>query len=236
MKKLFQEALNMLEIKLSTQQMDQFFVYKSLLLEWNKKINLTAITEDREVILKHFIDCLTIVKLKDFDNSSIIDVGTGAGFPGLPIKIAVPSTKVTLMDSLNKRIKFLEEVTAALKLEGVDCIHSRAEDAGHNKLYREKFDFCVSRAVANLASLSEYCLPFLKINGEFIAMKGPSVENEIKSAETAIKTLGCEIVDVKDVYIPFTDLNHKIIFIKKFRQTSTKYPRKTVKISKNPIL
>ena len=236
MDKLLVDACAQMNIELSAEQTKQFLEYKDLLLEWNEKMNLTAITEDREVILKHFVDSLTLLPYVKMHGKSVIDVGTGAGFPGIPVKIAVPEVKLTLLDSLNKRIKFLEEVCDKLGLKGVDCIHSRAEDGGRNKSLREKFDFCVSRAVANLSVLSEYDLPFVKIGGQLIALKGPSGYEEAEGAKKAIKLLGGEISDIKEVGLPYTDIKHTIIFINKIKQTPTRYPRKAGTITKDPII
>ena len=236
MKDLLSQAAQQMNISLEEKQLQQFLRYKELLLEWNEKMNLTAITDEREIILKHFIDCISILSVYTPNaKATLIDVGTGAGFPGVPLKIAIPSLKVTLLDSLNKRINFLKELTENLELQNIQCIHSRAEEAGKNKLYREKYDICVSRAVANLATLSEYCLPFVKVGGEFIALKGPDVEEELNSSKKAIKTLGGEITDVKVISIPFTDINHSIVMIKKVRQTPSQYPRKAGTASKEPI-
>ncbi|MDE6182633.1 MAG: 16S rRNA (guanine(527)-N(7))-methyltransferase RsmG, partial [Eubacteriales bacterium] len=178
---------------------------------------------------------LTIAKFRNFNEKSVIDVGTGAGFPGLPIKIFFENSNVTLLDSLNKRINFLKDVSNNIGLKNINFIHSRAEDAGQNKLLRESFDFCVSRAVANLSVLAEYDLPFVKIGGEFIALKGPTVNEEISDAKNAIKILGGEITDIKDIALPFSDITHKLVFIQKLRQTPNQYPRKAGKISKSPI-
>lgn len=235
MKKLLIEACRSLKIDIDDKQAEQFLLYKDLLKEWNEKINLTAITEDREIILKHFADCLTILTKRDLKGKTVIDVGTGAGFPGLPLKIAQKGIKLTLLDSLNKRINFLKEVCDKLALEEVDCVHSRAEDGGINPLYREKFDVCVSRAVANLAVLCEYCLPFVKVGGEFIALKGPDAENELMNAKKAISLLGGEVVGIEEVEVPETDLRHNMVIIKKVSATPKRYPRKAGKISKNPL-
>lgn len=235
MKNLLKNACYELELNITDEQIENFFIYKKTLLEWNENINLTAITDDREIILKHFIDCLTIAKFRNFDNKSIIDVGTGAGFPGIPIKIFFKECNMTLLDSLNKRINFLKEVSQNTGLKNINFVHSRAEDAGQNKDFREKFDFCVSRAVANLSILAEYDLPFVKVGGEFIALKGPSVDEEISEAENCIKILGGEITDIKTISIPFSDIKHKLVFIQKLRQTPKQYPRKAGKISKSPI-
>lgn len=233
--KLLEDACLKLNVPLHDVQVDMFFKYMETLLEWNEKINLTSITNERDIILKHFVDSVSIVSLRSFNGKSIIDVGTGAGFPGIPIKIVCSASKVTLLDSLNKRINFLENVVNELNLDNVTCIHSRAEDGAHNTDLRERFDFCVSRAVANLAVLTEYCLPFVNIGGEFISLKGPDCKNEVEEAEKAIKILGGEISDIKQINIPYSDITHSIIFIKKVKNTPSKYPRKSGSIAKNPI-
>ena len=223
-----------LEIPYTDEMLCQFQRYYELLVEWNEKMNLTAITEKEEVALKHFIDCATCLKHIDL-SGSVIDVGTGAGFPGLVLKILKPEIKICLLDSLNKRINFLNEVVNQLGLKDVETFHSRAEDGAQNKNYREKFDFCVSRAVANLSTLSEYCLPFIKISGMFVSMKGPDVKEELDNARSAIGTLGGQVLDVETENLPDSDINHTIIKIKKVRATPTKYPRKAGKPSKEPL-
>ena len=234
---LLVESSKKINISLSENQIDQFMQYKKMLLEWNEKVNLTAITDEKEIILKHFVDCLAISLGVDLNGDKrIIDVGTGAGFPGIPIKIAFPQIKITLLDSLNKRILFLKELVEDIGLENVECIHARAEDAGADKTMREGFDFCISRAVANLAVLSEYCIPFVRVGGSFISMKGPEVAEELISAKKAIGILGGEVIDVKEVNIPETDIMHSLILIKKVKPTPTKYPRKAGKVKKEPIV
>ncbi len=235
MKNLLKNACNELNLKIDDNQIDEFLKYKQLLLEWNEKINLTAITDDKEIILKHFVDCLTVCKFIDFNNKTFIDVGTGAGFPALPIKIFCKSSAPTLLDSLNKRINFLKTVGNELNLQNITYVHSRAEDAGQDIAFREKYDFCVSRAVANLSVLAEFDLPFVKVGGYFIALKGPLLDNEIIDANKAITTLGGIIEKVETIKIPFTDIEHKLVFIKKLRQTPKQYPRKAGKVSRNPI-
>ena len=235
-KMLLKSCCEKMQIQHSEEMAEQFMNYMSLLLEWNEKMNLTAITEEREVILKHFVDCLSLVPyLKLSEDTKIIDVGTGAGFPGLPVKIACPKVSMTLLDSLQKRIGFLEESIKAMGLEHMECVHSRAEDGGQNPIYREQFDYCVSRAVANLAVLSEYCLPFVKIGGTLAALKGPDASAEIADAEGALQKLGGKVTQVMDVNIPFTDLSHKLVFIEKVSPTPKQYPRKAGKISKSPL-
>lgn len=235
MENLLKNSCDEIGLNITKKQIENFIKYKNILLEWNKKINLTAIVDDREIILKHFIDCLTVCKFIDFNNKTFIDIGTGAGFPALPIKIFFEESIPYLLDSLNKRINFLKIVGNELNLKNINYIHSRAEDSGHNENLREKFDFCVSRAVAKLSILSELDLPFVKIGGRFIALKGPSVDQEILESKNTIKKLGGEIEKIESIKIPFTDIEHKIVFIKKLRQTPNQYPRKASKISKIPI-
>ncbi|HCT64328.1 MAG TPA: 16S rRNA (guanine(527)-N(7))-methyltransferase RsmG [Lachnospiraceae bacterium] len=235
-RQLLKDSLEKMGISLSENQTQQFFDYKSLLVEWNEKMNLTAITDEREVIIKHFVDSISILsEVKIEEGAEIIDVGTGAGFPGLPVKIIRPDLKVTLLDSLNKRIGFLDQVCTQLGLENVDNIHSRAEDGGQSPMLREKFDYCLSRAVANLAVLSEYCLPFVKVGGMFVSLKGPDAVQEIKDAEIAIKKLGGEVERVIKIEIPNSDITHSLIIIKKIDNTPKVYPRKAGTASKKPI-
>lgn len=236
LEELLCESCRKIGVELNQAQLKQFMTYKDMLVEWNEKMNLTAITDDREIILKHFVDCLALCSGADMSGKKIIDVGTGAGFPGVPVKIACPDIDITLLDSLNKRITFLNELTKALGLEKTDCVHMRAEDGGNDKGLRESFDMCISRAVANLAVLCEYCLPFVRVGGMFISMKGPDVSQEISEAEKAIKVLGGEISEIKKVSIPETDINHSLIIINKIRSTPSKYPRKAGKVKKEPIM
>ena len=236
MKRLLLDGAKELGINLTETQLDQFIMYKSLLQEWNEKMNLTAITEDREVMTKHFLDCMTIQKAIDMNSQkTVIDIGTGAGFPGLVIKIAFPHLEVTLVDALKKRLTFLEEVINQLGLTGIKCVHSRAEDLGKKKEYREGFDICASRAVANLAVLSEYTLPFVKVDGYLMALKGQKIEEELEQGQKAIQILGGKLEEVVHTGVPFTDLDHKIAKIKKVKPTSTKYPRKAGEPTKAPL-
>ena len=217
-------------------QYEQFIKYMRLLQEWNEKINLTAILEDEEIIKKHFIDSIKAFKRDEFKkNVNMIDVGTGAGFPGIPIAIMNPNINVTLLDSLNKRIKFLDIVISKLGLKNIKTIHSRAEDGARNKKLREKFDIATSRAVANMSVLSEYCLPYVKVGGKFIALKGPAVDQEIEESDVAIKTLGGELEQICEVKIEDTDLRHNLVVVKKIKECAKTYPRKAGTISKNPI-
>ena len=224
MKTLLKDLTNKLNINLNEEHVDKFLLYKNLLQEWNNKINLTAITEDSEIIIKHFIDSLTVLKYIDEDDS-IIDVGTGAGFPGMVIKIAKEDTKITLLDSLNKRLNFLNEVINACRLTNIETIHGRAEDFGNNEFYREKYDVSIARAVANLATLTELCLPFVKVGGRFIAMKGSNIE-EIEEANKAIDFLGGKIERIEKIVLPETDIERNIVVIKKIKNTPNKYPRR----------
>lgn len=215
-----------------------FITYMKLLQEWNEKINLTSIIEDEQIIKKHFIDCIKIFKFKELTNGNhkrIIDIGTGAGFPGIPMKIMIPELEIVLLDSLNKRINFLNETITTLKLKEINAIHGRAEDFARDNFYRHNFDFAVSRAVANLAVLSEFSLPYVKVGGYFIAMKGPAVEEEIVNSKNALATLGGKIEEIIKVDIEDTDLKHNIVVIKKIKATSTLYPRKAGLISKDPL-
>ena len=228
------ESLKELNIELSEKQLNQFYNYMNILIEWNKVMNLTNITEPEEIIQKHFVDSLTILKsIKE--NDSIIDVGTGAGFPGIPIKIAFPETRITLLDSLNKRIKFLEEVINKLELKNIETIHGRAEEVAHNKKYREKYDIAIARAVAPLNVLSEYLLPFVKIGGYAICMKGVKGKEEAEEGKNAIKILGGEITNSREFNLPNTEMARVIIEIEKIKNTEKKYPRKAGTPTKMPL-
>ena len=233
----FEKGLAALNVELSEGQIRQFLRYYELLVEWNKVMNLTAITEYEEVILRHFLDSLASVKVWDFKNTdTVIDVGCGAGFPGIPLKIAFPNIRLVLLDSLNKRVKFLNEVITTLGLENITAIHGRAEDIAKNKSYREQFDLCVSRAVANLSTLCEYSLPFLWISGSFVSYKGEYSENEIKQAEKAVDILGGKISKIDRFKLPGTDMGRSLIKIDKVKKTPGKYPRKAGLPAKEPIL
>jgi len=224
------------DIHLTEEQVDKFFAYYELLIEWNGKMNLTTITELEDVIVKHFIDSLSICKYVDIeDEDTIIDVGTGAGFPGIPIKIVYPNVKITLVDSLNKRVKFLDEVIKQLKLKNIETIHARVEDLAHDIDHRQSYDYCMSRAVANLAALTEYCLPFIKVGGQLLALKGPSISEEIENSGEAIKILGGVLSNLEFFDIPYSDLKHNLVIIDKELDTPLKFPRKTVKIKKSPL-
>lgn len=228
--------LEQLDISIDNRQIEQLVLYYEMLIEKNKVMNLTGITEPREVADKHFADSLSITKINQFQNvKNLIDVGTGAGFPGIPLKILFPELEVVLLDSLNKRICFLQEVVEALDLKKIECIHGRSEDLARNREYREKFDLCVSRAVANLSSLSELCIPFVKIGGNFIAYKAGGSEEEIRNAESAVGKLGGKIGRIVEFSLPETDLSRVLVEIKKVKPTVGKYPRKAGIPVKEPL-
>lgn len=225
-----------LGLDLSEGDKASFKDYKELLKEWNQKINITTITEDEEVDIKHFLDSLTCLSLDIFEGEkSLIDIGTGGGFPGLPLKIMKDKLDVTLLDSLNKRIVFLKDVIDKLGLKGIRAVHGRAEELSRSPEYREKFSIAVSRAVASLDTLSEYCLPFVKVGGHFIAMKGPDVSEELQESQDAIFTLGGKVVETKFVTLPESDIVHSLIVIEKVKNTPKKYPRAGGKPKKSPL-
>lgn len=233
----FEKDLEVLGIKLNEKQIKQFLTYYEMLVEWNSFMNLTAITEFEDVMKKHFIDSISLIKAYDISKPvNVIDVGTGAGFPGLALKIAYPNLKITLLDSLNKRIQFINEVIQKLQLEEITTIHGRAEDYSKREEYREKFDLCVSRAVANLSTLSEYCLPYVKKGGYFVSYKSEKVSEEIIIAEHAIKILGGIIDRQVEFYLPKSDIYRNLFVIKKVENTPKKYPRKAGLPSKEPLL
>lgn len=243
--KQFNKDLEALHITLSDSQVEQFVTYYELLVEKNLIMNLTAITDFNEVLKKHFIDSLSLVKISDLDSRyflnfsdqefSLIDIGTGAGFPGIPLKIAFPNLKVTLMDSLNKRVDFLNEVIDVLKLDEINVIHGRAEDYAKPDKLREKYDLCVSRAVANLSTLSEYCLPYVKIGGRFISYKSEKAADEIKESEYAIGILGGQIEKQIDFKLPDSDIYRNLVVVEKVSETPSGYPRKAGTASKKPL-
>lgn len=232
----FRKDIEALGIDLTEKQIQQFISYYEKLVEWNEMMNLTAITEYDEVMKKHFIDSMTLIKAFDVNQSaSVIDVGTGAGFPGLVLKIAYPNLKITLLDSLNKRIQFLNEVIGNLGLDGVETIHGRAEDFAKPGKLREKYDLCVSRAVANLSTLSEYCLPFVKEKGLFISYKSEKVQEEMVKADKAILILGGKIERQVEFTLPDSDIYRNLFIIRKVKKTPAKYPRKAGLPSKEPL-
>ncbi|MDD2447480.1 MAG: 16S rRNA (guanine(527)-N(7))-methyltransferase RsmG [Tissierellia bacterium] len=225
-----------LNINLDSNQEESFIRYKELLKKWNEKINITTITDDVEIDQKHFLDSLTPLTTSLFNGEkSLIDIGTGGGFPGIPLKIANPDLNVLLLDSLNKRIIFLNEVVKELGLKNIEALHGRAEELSCNPMYREKFDICISRAVAQLNTLGEYCMPFVKVGGHFISMKGPDVKEELGISKKAIKLLGGQLIDTVYIKIPQSDIVHSLIIIEKIRETPTKYPRGGGKPRKNPL-
>lgn len=228
------EKAEKIDIVLNEKQLDQFYKYMELLLEWNEKINLTAITDCKEIILKHFIDSLTIAKYIE-NGKMLVDVGTGAGFPGIPLKIFREDIKITLVDSLNKRINFLNEVIKELELQDIVTVHARVEEFGRNKKYREKFDIATSRAVANLTTLSEYMLPLVRVGGKSICMKGSEIKEELENSKKAIDILGGKIEKTDKFELANTDNKRNIVIISKVKETPAKYPRKPGTPSREPI-
>ena len=234
--KQLENALEQLQITTTDKTVNKFQKYMELVLAWNEKVNLTAVTEQDEFIKKHFIDSILCADFDELKNANtVIDVGTGAGFPGVPLALIFPDKQFLLIDSLNKRMKILEEILGELGVSNVSVLHTRAENLAHKKEYREKFDMCVSRAVANLSVLTEYCLPFIKRGGFFISYKGPSAIEELKGAGKAIKLLGGEVKDIRKKELEDFDLDHNMIIIKKERQTPNKYPRKAGVPAKEPL-
>jgi len=234
LKESFSNNLKKINIELKNEKYDQFFKYMEMLIEWNEKINLTAIIKKEEIIVKHFIDSLTIFKYIE-KNKTLIDVGTGAGFPGIPLKIANEDLEITLMDSLQKRLKFLEEVIKENKVKNVKIIHKRAEDAGRDKKLREKYDYATARAVANMSTLAEYLLPLVKVGGKCIIMKGPNIEEELNKSKKAINILGGKIEKVEEIVLPGTDIIRNIIVLKKVKATPAIFPRKAGTPLKKPL-
>lgn len=232
----FEHGLSELNICLSDEQKSQFIKYYEMLVEKNKVMNLTAITEFDEVIEKHFLDSLALSTIMDLHQSLyVLDLGTGAGFPGIPLKIAFPELNIVLMDSLQKRVKFLQEVIDELGLTDIQAIHGRAEETGRNKLYREQFDLCVSRAVANITTLSEYCLPFVKEGGRFISYKSSSIDEELEEGKKGIFLLGGKVSDLHKFQLPDSDLQRSFVVIDKVKKTPKAYPRKAGTPSKDPL-
>lgn len=232
----FDQKLNELNLVLSQKQKEQFDRFYELLVEWNKVMNLTGITEYEEVNEKHFVDSLSIVKTLDLQQvTTVIDVGTGAGFPGIPLKIAFPHLQVVLLDSLNKRIKFLNTVIEELGLEGITTIHGRAEDFARQEEYREHFDLCVSRAVANLATLSEYCLPYVRVGGLFVSYKSGEIEEELQQSKKAVSLLGGKLEQVEKFRLPGSEIGRSFVKIAKREHTKKRYPRKAGLPSKEPL-
>lgn len=233
-KELLREKAEMFHVKLDREALDRFDIYGKMLVAWNNKINLTAITDPEDIVIKHFVDSLTIFHNKEMAlGSKIIDVGTGAGFPGIPMLIARPDLQITLLDSTMKKLNVIRDILNEIGLSA-EIMHSRAEEAGQKVEFREKFDYATARAVSNLRDLCEYCLPFVKVGGEFIAMKSAKAEEEISEAKAAIKVLGGKITDKKLFELPGGN-ERAIIYVKKISTTPSKYPRPSAKIAKNPI-
>lgn len=237
--KLFQRDLQEFHINLEERQITLFLQYYELLLKWNSFMNLTSITEFPEVIKKHFVDSVSLIKAVPdltYKPYTLIDVGTGAGFPGIPLKIIFPDLKITLLDSLNKRVQFLREVIDNLELKEIEAIHGRAEDFAKQEGLRESFDLCVFRAVANLSVLAEYCIPFVKQKGFFVAYKGENISEEFENSKNAVKVLGGSFIKQVDFTLPNSDIRRILFLIEKKSATPLKYPRKSGKPSKEPIL
>lgn len=234
---LLREGCKNLDIELSSTQEQQFITFYEYMVEKNKVMNLTGITEFDEVVLKHFIDSLACAKAVDMGKvHKIMDIGTGAGFPGVPLKIAFPDKKFCLLDSLNKRVKFLQETFEMLGMKDIEAIHGRAEEFAKNKKYREVYDICVSRAVSNLATLSEYCLPYVKPGGYFVSYKSGKVKEEVEEAKKAITVLGGKLSDIKYFNLYDSDIERSLVVIKKIKPTPAKYPRKAGTPLKEPII
>ncbi len=233
----FLEDLKELNLTVNEKQIQQFIKYYELLIEWNSFMNLTGITEFHEVLKKHFIDSISICKAISLNEvQRLMDVGTGAGFPGIPLKIMFPHIQICLLDSLNKRVKFLQEVISVLDLQGIEAIHGRAEDYALNSNYRETYDLVVSRAVANISTLSEYCLPYVKVDGSFISYKSEKLSEELEHGKKAIHLLGGKIEKQVDFNLPNSDIYRNLLCIKKITSTSKKYPRKAGLPAKEPLL
>lgn len=233
---ILEQKLGELGIKQDQNQLERFHKFYQLLIEWNKVMNLTGITEYEDVVEKHFVDSLSIIKAIDLSRiHTVIDVGTGAGFPGIPLKIAFPHLRVVLLDSLNKRIKFLDEVISQLGLTEIRTIHGRAEEYARKEEYREQFDLCVSRAVANLSTLSEYCLPYIQIGGIFVPYKSGEIDDEVEQSKKAVRILGGNIKEVMKFELPGTDIHRSFVLIHKEQHTQKKYPRKAGIPAKEPL-
>lgn len=233
----FDHKLSQMHLSVTDAMKEQFCIYYDLLCEWNKVMNLTAITEFDMVVEKHFLDSVALAAYIKLDGrQKLIDIGTGAGFPGIPLKIMFPDMEVMLLDSLNKRVRFLQDVIAKLGLEKIQAVHGRAEELAHQISYRENYDLCVSRAVANLSSLCEYCLPFVKVGGVFAAYKSAGIEEEITSAKKAMQILGGKFRRVEEFQLADTEYQRSFVFVDKKKPTSKKFPRKAGVPGKNPIL
>ena len=236
MSEMLKNRMDRLQIETNENMLEQFDLFYHLLVEWNKVMNLTGITEYEEVVEKHFADSLSLARFLDLNKiHTVIDVGTGAGFPGIPLKIAFPHLKVVLLDSLNKRINFLNEVIAKLDLKEIHTIHGRAEEYARKPEYREQFDLCVSRAVANLSVLSEYCIPYIRIGGIFVPYKSGEIDEEVAASRKAVDILGGQIDHVEKFQLPDTDIHRSFVFINKIKNTQKKYPRKAGTPAKEPL-
>ena len=236
MSEMLKNRMDRLQIETNENMLEQFDLFYHLLVEWNKVMNLTGITEYEEVVEKHFADSLSLARFLDLNKiHTVIDVGTGAGFPGIPLKIAFPHLKVVLLDSLNKRINFLNEVIAKLDLKEIHTIHGRAEEYARKPEYREQFDLCVSRAVANLFVLSEYCIPYIRVGGIFVPYKSGEIDEEVAASRKAVDILGGQIDHVEKFQLPDTDIHRSFVFINKIKNTQKKYPRKAGTPAKEPL-
>ncbi len=232
---LLKKCLEKWNIDIDDDKVRKFTRYYELLIEWNKKINLTSIVEKDDVVVKHFVDSIALIRFTDLTDLSVIDVGTGAGFPGIPLKIMVPDCNIVLLDSLNKRIGFLQNVIDELGLEKIETVHGRAEDTAHVSGHREKYDIVLSRAVANLSTLSEYCLPFVKDGGIFVSYKSGNSKEEINGSDNALSKLGGIIERVEKFSLPGSDYDRSLVFVKKIKKTPSCYPRKAGTPSRKPL-
>lgn len=229
------KCLDELNIEISDYQLNQFQIFYDLLLEKNKVMNLTAITEEKEVVLKHFVDSVLLLKYIEIEHSSIIDIGTGAGFPGIPLAIMCPDSEFMLLDALNKRITFLKEVVSVCKLENVSLLHARAEELGHDEKFRGKYDFCISRAVSNLSALLEYSSPFVKKKGKVITYKSEKIQEELAESSNAQKVLFCKLDDIISFKLPDSNTGRSLLVFEKEELTPTKYPRNAAKMKKKSL-
>lgn len=230
------KTLEAMNIENSQELIEKFRIYMEGVLEWNEKVNLTTITDPDEFVIKHFIDSIICANYPEYINAAkIIDVGTGAGFPGIPLSIISPEKEFILMDSLNKRLKIIDELCQRADIKNVVTLHARAEELAKNKAHRERYDLCVSRAVANMAVLAEYCLPFIKVGGFLMAYKGPEAENEVREAEHALSLLGGRAEEIRNGNLKEFGIDHKVVVIKKVSNTPSKYPRKPGTPTKEPL-